>query len=193
MSHSQHSTVQYSTPTYVYTNTHSFPEGCEEGKERIFLLVPLGHLLTLSLDLSQFRLCGDLRDAFHWDAFKEHCTLGVKMKENRRLNLIEFKATLSHTYKKKKNILICRWWFPNSCFFALWITVCRKNRYKNYKSSFFLLTSLSLQLYCESTSIGVILPPQLTGDSTPTEASLRNPSLPSPFVYTVIIVLWWHL
>lgn len=54
-----------------------------------------------------------------------------KQKENRRLNWIEFKGdTLPHIQgkKKKKNILICRWWLPNSCFFPLWITVCRKKQ-----------------------------------------------------------------
>lgn len=40
-----------------------------------FLLVPLGHLLTHSLDLSEFWLRGDLCDPSHRDALEEYCTL----------------------------------------------------------------------------------------------------------------------
>lgn len=84
MSHYQHSTVR---PHTVCVHT-VFQRALEEAMGR-FLLVPLCHLLTLSLDLSEFGLCGDLCDAFHCDAFKKYSTLGGKKQEgNGRLNLV---------------------------------------------------------------------------------------------------------
>ena len=86
MSHSQHSTVR------PHVSTHSFPKGYEEGKKCKlkkggggFLLLPLCHLLTHSLDLAKLGLCGDLCDTFHRDAFKEYCTLGVKNTERKQV------------------------------------------------------------------------------------------------------------
>lgn len=58
-------------------NTHKLPVCSHHalGGKAHFLLVPLGHLLTQALDLTQFGLRGDLSDALHRDAFKEHRTL----------------------------------------------------------------------------------------------------------------------
>lgn len=71
--------AQYSTPTYSMRTHAVFQRAMEEAKGS-FLLVPLGHLLTPSLDLSEFGLCGHLRDAFHRDAFEKYCALGGKQR-----------------------------------------------------------------------------------------------------------------
>lgn len=99
MSHYQHSTVH---PHTVCVHTQFSTRALEEAKGR-FLLVPLGHLLTLSLDLSEFGLCGDLCDAFHCDPFKKYSTLGEKRSQIEGWTWFEFKDTPSHTYKR--NIL----------------------------------------------------------------------------------------
>lgn len=59
------------------THPHALQSREEEAKGRL-LPVPLGHLLTFSLDFSKFGLRRDLCDTFHADAFKEYSSLGEK-------------------------------------------------------------------------------------------------------------------
>jgi hypothetical protein len=47
----------------------------EISREKESSLFPFRKLLTLPLDLGQFRLCGDLCDAFHCDPLHEYSTL----------------------------------------------------------------------------------------------------------------------
>lgn len=94
--------TQYSTPTYCICTHTVFQRATEEAKGR-FLLVPLGHLLTPSLDLSEFGLWSDLCDAFHCDAFKKYCSLGGKRRRTEGWTWLEFKDAPSHTYRR--NIL----------------------------------------------------------------------------------------
>lgn len=69
----------------------------EEAKGRL-LPVPLGHLLTFSLDFFKFGLPCDLCDAFHTDAFKEYSSLRGKQKAELGLEL----KKLTPTHKAEK-------------------------------------------------------------------------------------------
>lgn len=78
----------------------------EEAKGRL-LPVPLGHLLTFSLDFSKFGLPCKLCDAFHADAFKEYGSLGGKQK-----------AELGLEWRTPAPTHQCCW-FPNRRFLVL--------------------------------------------------------------------------
>lgn len=93
MSHSQHGTVH---PHTVCVHT-VFQRATEEARGR-FLLVPLGHLLTLSLDLSEFGLRGELCDAFHSNAFEKYCSLGGRRRKTE--SWTENKDTPSHSSRR---------------------------------------------------------------------------------------------
>lgn len=103
--------------TWVTPNSKTHPHApCEstarqsgeiQAKGRL-LPVPIGHLLTFSLDFSKFVLCRDLRDAFHADAFKENSSLGRKQKAELGPELK--KPTPTHKAGKYS----CG--FPNRCF-----------------------------------------------------------------------------
>lgn len=131
MSHSwqQQKTVHPHT-VHFHTHTHThFHGGAKQKSEGRCLLVPLGHLLTQSLDLSELGLCGDLCDAIYCDAFKKHCSLRRGGEGERKIEgwtWIRFKRpTLPRVQGKYfRN----RRHFPNSCFFALWITGSRCNK-----------------------------------------------------------------
>lgn len=99
MSHS----TQYSPPTCAGSQGHQ-----ED------LLVPLGHLLTQSLDVAEFGLRGDLCDAPGADSFEEHRTLGERARPG-GWGGIEFADTngLLHAQEKHFKSL------PNSCSSAL--------------------------------------------------------------------------
>lgn len=93
MSHSQHGTVHPHT-VCVYT---VLQRATEEAWGR-FLPFPLGHLLTLSLDLSEFGLRGDLCDAFHSNAFEKYGSLGGRRRKTE--SWIENKDTPSHASRR---------------------------------------------------------------------------------------------
>lgn len=113
----------------------------EEAKWRL-LPVPLGHLLTFSLDFSKFGLRCQLCDAFHIDAFKEYSSLGGKQKAELGLE----GKTPAPTHAAQSMLLISKQTLP--CFESL----CGDNRYKDLLSVFMTSFQHPPHPFCSSAS-----------------------------------------
>lgn len=173
MSHSQHSTVhphtvcvhtQYSTGLWRRLQGASYLSHSAISWHRLWISPSLGCAVTC---VTPFTVMPS-RNTAPWE-------------ENRGAELgLDLKGAPSHTDTQEIHSKYRRY-FPNSCFFALWITVCGDNRLKYQKCTSSVLTApllkpFSPQSFSESTTRTPVPLLQLRRDSA--DACLHTLSPP---------------